>query len=265
MIIKMDVGQNNGNRQSSRQREILELVDEHGFMTIDALAQHFSVTQQTVRSDVNALCRAGMLRRYHGGVGPVSTLDNATFAKRRILAHAEKLRIASQVAAHVPSHAALFIHYGTTMEAVGAALEKHNGLLIVTNNISIVNAARCGGSSRILLVGGDVNFSERCTCGEAATAFLAQFNVDFGILSVGSVGLDGTLYEYGYEVAQTARVMMRNAKQVYLAVDSRKFNREGLIRIGNIADVAAVFTDRAPPRAIASMLAERGVTLHVAK
>jgi DeoR family glycerol-3-phosphate regulon repressor len=261
----MDVGQSNGNRQSSRQREILELVDTHGFMTIDALAQHFSVTRQTVRSDVNALCRAGALRRYHGGVGPVSTLDNATFAKRRILGHAEKLRIAAEIAAHVPSHAALFIHYGTTMEAVGAALEDHTGLLVVTNNISIVNATRGAVTGRVLLVGGDVNFSERCTCGDAATAFLEQFNVDFGILSVGSVGPDGTLYEYGYEVAQTARVMMRNAKQVYLAVDSRKFNRDGLIRIGNVADVDAVFTDRVPPQAIAATLASCGVALHVAK
>jgi DeoR family glycerol-3-phosphate regulon repressor len=261
----MNVALDTGNRQNSRQSEILELVDAHGFMTIDALAQHFAVTQQTVRSDVNALCRAGALRRYHGGVGPVSTLDNATFAKRRIVGHAEKVRIATDVAAHVPNHAALFVHYGTTMEAVGVALEAHTGLLIVTNNISIVTAARGTGARRVLLVGGEVNFSERCTCGDAATGFLAQFNVDFGILSVGSVGADGTLYEYGYEVAQTARVMMRNAKQVYLAIDSRKFNRDGLIRLGHIADVAAVFTDRPPPRAIASMLASRGVALHVCR
>jgi DeoR family glycerol-3-phosphate regulon repressor len=250
--------------QHTRQGEIMDLVGAHGFMTIEALAQHFNVTAQTIRTDVNHLCKAGALRRYHGGAGPVSTLDNATFAKRRILGHQQKLRIAEAVAARIPDHASLFIHYGTTMEAVGAALQRHSGLLVITNNLSIVTAAPPSYASQILLVGGRVSASERCTSGEAATGFMRQFKVDFGLLSAGSVGADGTLYEYGLDEAQTARVIMENAKQVFLAVDSRKFNREGLVRIGTIRDVSAVFSDRPVPPPIAERLAGSSVQVHVA-
>src|SRR5262245_64225364 len=42
--------------QDTRQQQILELVRQRGFMSIEALAEHFSVTPQTVRRDINQLC-----------------------------------------------------------------------------------------------------------------------------------------------------------------------------------------------------------------
>lgn len=253
----------NGNTRP-RQRQIVEMVGARGFVPIDELAQHFGVTAQTIRSDVNRLCREGALRRYHGGVGLFSTLDNATFAKRQVLRHEQKVRIAAAVAAHVPDHASLFVHYGTTMQAVAEAFRKHRDLLLVTNNIGAIGAAQQIAGARVILVGGDVTANEQCTQGEAATAFIKQFKVDFGILSVGSIGPDGTLYEFGYEVAQTARAIMAHSKQILLAVDSQKFDREGLVRVGHITEVSAVFTDRTPPAAVVRALRERKIPLHTA-
>ncbi|MCC7271462.1 MAG: DeoR/GlpR transcriptional regulator [Alphaproteobacteria bacterium] len=258
----MEAGETNGNA-SPRQRQIVDMVGVRGFVPIDELARHFRVTAQTIRTDVNRLCRDGMLRRYHGGVGLLSTQDNATFAKRRVLRHAEKARIAGLLAGHVPDQASLFLHYGTTMQAVAAALARHRGLLVVTNNVGAVATLRPAEGTQILLVGGRVSPAEQCTQGEAATSFIDQFNADFGLLSVGSVGPDGTLYEFGYEVAETARAIMANSKQVYLAVDGQKFERKGLVKIGHIGDVSALFTDRAPPAAIRRVLKDRGVALHV--
>ncbi|MGE0716025.1 MAG: DeoR/GlpR family DNA-binding transcription regulator [Alphaproteobacteria bacterium] len=259
----MEGGATNGNA-SPRQRQIVDMVGLRGFVPIDELAQHFRVTAQTIRTDVNRLCRDGLLRRFHGGVGLVSTQDNATFAKRRVLRHAEKARIAQRLAAHIPDQASLFLHYGTTMQAVAAALAKHRGLLVVTNNIGAVATLRPAADSQVFLVGGRVSAAEQCTQGEAATAFIDRFNADFGVLSVGSVGPDGTLYEFGYEAAETARAMMANAKQVYLAVDGHKFERKGLVKVGSLDAVSALFTDREPPEPIRRILAERGAAVHVA-
>jgi len=252
------------NDLNPRQRRIVEMIGGRGFIPIDELARHFSVSPQTIRSDVNRLCQGGTLRRYHGGIGPVSTLENATFDKRRVLRHRQKIRIATLIAAHIPDRASLFIHYGTTMEAVAAALGKHTGLLIVTNNLSAVPGMTPANSSQIILAGGKVSLPEQCTQGEAAVNFIGQFNVDFGVLSVGSVGPDGTLYEFGYEVAQTARPIIQNAKQVFLAVDRNKFGRKGLIRIGHLRDVSAVFTDAAPPAGLGKILKSHRVPVHVA-
>ena len=50
---------------NTRQALILEIVREKGSASIEHLAEHFAVTQQTIRRIVNQLCEQGSLRRIH--------------------------------------------------------------------------------------------------------------------------------------------------------------------------------------------------------
>lgn len=86
-----------------RQSELLDEVRARGVMTVEALAERFGVTLQTVRRDVKLLAEAGLLARFHGGVRlPMSTTENIAYRQRQDL-HAEaKQRIARAVAAAVP-------------------------------------------------------------------------------------------------------------------------------------------------------------------
>ncbi|MCB1426609.1 MAG: DeoR/GlpR transcriptional regulator, partial [Notoacmeibacter sp.] len=53
--------------QSFRQTEILEIARRDGRVTVEGLADHFHVTQQTIRRDLSELADAGRLERVHGG------------------------------------------------------------------------------------------------------------------------------------------------------------------------------------------------------
>ena len=55
-----------------------------------------------------------------------------------------------------------------------------------------------------------------------------------------------------------------NAVEVILAVDGQKFDREGLVRVGHVSEVSAVFTDRTPPAIVVRALRERKIPLHIA-
>jgi DeoR family glycerol-3-phosphate regulon repressor len=50
-----------------RQALLLDEVRERGSVTVEALAEQFGVTLQTVRRDVKLLADAGLLARFHGG------------------------------------------------------------------------------------------------------------------------------------------------------------------------------------------------------
>ena len=52
-----------------RQLAILETVRGSGYATIEALAEAYGVSAQTVRRDVIRLDEAGLLQRFHGGAG----------------------------------------------------------------------------------------------------------------------------------------------------------------------------------------------------
>src|SRR3546814_10629054 len=67
---------------NQRQEQIIALVRERGFVAIEALADHFAVTPQTIRRDINELCDLGLLRRYHGGAGLPSSVANLAYQTR---------------------------------------------------------------------------------------------------------------------------------------------------------------------------------------
>ncbi len=119
-----------------RKKEIIELVRSQGFLSIEALAKHFSVTTQTIRRDVNELAKTGLLRRHHGGAGLPSSVENLGYQARKMFCSSSKVRIARTLAKQIPDGASLFIDIGTTAEEVAKALCDHKGLRIITNNLN---------------------------------------------------------------------------------------------------------------------------------
>ena len=87
---------------NQRQQEILQRVRETGSVGIEELAAYFNVTPQTIRRDINILCEAGLLRRFHGGAGLPSSVENIAYPTRQVLHHDEKRRIRRLVAQHIP-------------------------------------------------------------------------------------------------------------------------------------------------------------------
>ena len=81
-----------------RQQQILELVRDRGYVSIEEMAQLFVVTPQTIRRDINQLAELDLLRRYHGGAAYDSSVENTAYAMRADQMRDEKQRIAEAVA-----------------------------------------------------------------------------------------------------------------------------------------------------------------------
>ena len=109
---------------NARHRQILELAKQQGFLSTETLARTFDVTTQTIRRDINMLCDEGLMRRFHGGAGPASSVENVDYSSRQVLNHEAKIRIAKAVVEQIPDNASLFINIGTTTEEVAKALEE---------------------------------------------------------------------------------------------------------------------------------------------
>lgn len=247
-----------------RQREILALVRQQGFVAVEALTQHFDVTSQTVRRDVNALCRAGLLRRYHGGAGLPSSVENDAYTARKVLCQAEKRRIAQAVASQVPNQASLFITLGTTTEEVAKALMDHHGLRVITNNLNVATILSANASCEVIVAGGVVRHRDRGITGEPTIDFMNQFKVDFAVMGISGIDQDGTLLEFDYREVRVLQTIMANARTVYLAADHTKFGRNAMVRLGHLSQVDALFTDEPLPTTIQPLLQEAEVDLFVA-
>ena len=247
-----------------RHQEILELAKQKGYLSTEELTAIFKVTSQTIRRDINELCNKGLLRRYHGGAGLSSSIENVDYSARQVLNHQEKIRIAQLVAQQIPDNASLFINIGTTTEAVAKALVSgHRHLRIITNNLNVAGMLAENDSFEVIVAGGVVR-RDRGVIGESTIDFIRQFKVDFGIMGISGIDGDGTLLDFDYREVRVSQAIIENARQVYLVTDHTKFSITPMVKLGHIGEVDALFTDRPPSAEMMQVLAETKTRLFVA-
>ncbi len=249
---------------NDRQRQMLERVREQGFASIEALTQYFAVSAQTIRRDINALCRVGLLRRYHGGASLPSSVENVAYTARQVMYLAEKQRIAACVAEQIPDRASLFMTLGTTTEEVAKALVDHHGLRIITNNLNVAMILSGNPSFEVIVAGGVVRHRDRGITGEPTIDFIGQFKVDFGVIGISGIDQDGTLLDFDYQEVRVQQAIIANSRSVFLAADHSKFGRNALVRLGELSQVNALFTDQEPPLSTRRLMREGGHAIFVA-
>ena len=243
-----------------RQAGVLDTVRELGSVTVEALAERFGVTLQTVRRDVKLLSNAGLLARFHGGVRlPASTTENIAYRARQALNDEAKRRIARAVAARVPEGCSLILNIGTTTEAIARELLAHRGLRVITNNLNVAALLSDNPDCEVIVAGGVVRQRDRAIIGEATVEFIAQFRVDIGVIGISGIEADCTLRDFDYREVKVAQAIIRASRQVWLAADHSKFNRPAMVEVGRLDQVDTLFTDSPPPPAFAALLAEAGV------
>jgi len=260
-------GNENGSSRrgiAKRRQHITRLVSDKNFVTIECLAREFNVTPQTIRRDINVLSRDGHIRRFHGGAGVASSTENVAYTERKILYFKEKQRIARMVARQIPNNASLFINIGTTTEAVAQALSEHKRLSVITNNLNVAGILSTNENFELIVAGGLVRHRDGGLIGEATIDFIQQFRVDYGIIGISGIDLDGTLLDFDYREVRAARAIIDNSRKVFLATDHTKFGRNAMVRLGSIDEINAVFTDQDPPAPLKEVITRAEVDLFVA-
>lgn len=249
---------------STRQNQILEWVRRDGFVSIEDLAQNFQVTPQTIRRDINKLSENGLLRRHHGGAGLAISTENYAYTTRKVLCLPEKRRIARLLVRHIPDRASLFLNIGTTTEEVAKMLLDKERLRIITNNLNAATILSGNENFEVIVAGGMVRSKDRGITGHATIDFIRQFKVDFGIIGISGIDMDGTLLDFDYREVGVAQTIIANSRKVFLAADHSKFGRNAMVRLANITEIDALFTDRRPPESLVEILTASDVGIHVA-
>ncbi|KEI69844.1 DeoR/GlpR family transcriptional regulator [Endozoicomonas elysicola] len=234
--------------QSQRHEMIITLIKQEGFVTTEGLVQHFNVTPQTIRRDLNELDLQGKITRHHGGAGlPNSSIENTQYSERKHHLSAEKDRIAIELVKYIPNNSSLFIDIGTSTESVARALVNHRNLKVVTNNLHVASILLAREDFTVIIAGGEVRNRDGGIIGEATRDFISQFRMDFAITGISGIDMDGTLLDFDYHEVRVAQAMMSNARKTLTIADHSKFGRSAMIRLGHVADIDTLFTDAQPP------------------
>ncbi|MCU4748480.1 MULTISPECIES: DeoR/GlpR family DNA-binding transcription regulator [unclassified Streptomyces] len=227
-----------------RQQAILHLARERGRVEVLALADEFQVTAETIRRDLNALGRAGLLRRVHGGAIPVGRLDfEPDLSERESTAVGEKERIAAAALDHLPQDGSIILDAGTTTAALAAALPPDAALTVVTHGLPLATRLADHPGIELHIVGGRVRHRTRAAVDAWALRAYGEITADVLFLATNGFGTDSGLTTVDLAEAAVKRAQIAAARRVVLLADSRKYGEDHFARFGTLEQVDLLITD----------------------
>ena len=229
-----------------RREKILELLKQEGQVTVLELSKTLGATPVTIRNDLDSLAQDGRLERIQGGAVAISATTSPWMdynTKGMAVCAAEKRAIAHCILTKIHDGDTLFINSGTTTLTVAEVLSRHKRINVVTNSLSVAQLLAHSVTSRVVLLGGELNSDYGFTYGGDAIEQLRRYQPTWSILSVDGVDPDGGITTYHAEEVMIDRMMMERAHRTMIASDHRKIGCAGFTRICGIDRRHTLVTD----------------------
>lgn len=227
-----------------RRLQIETTIQQQGSASVEALAERFAVSTETIRRDLSRLAAAGRILKIHGGARTMRLLNEPAMLVRSRLASREKVQIGQRLAQAIQPGDTLFIDTGSTTLAAAPALARIPGLTIITNSLRLAEALATEGSdANIHLLGGRFAADNGQTVGPSVLGQIGEYQADHCVLTVAALSPEIGAMDASHDEAQIARAMVANARNLIILADSSKLGRRAAFTICRSAGIGLVITD----------------------
>lgn len=219
-------------------------VQEYGAVRVSDLAEHFGVSDMTVRRDLDVLARRRLVAKVHGGA---TALDSPSthepgFVEKSGRQRAEKQVIARAAAELVEPGTAIGLSAGTTTAALAAALLQVAGLTVVTNSMAVAEVFR-GEAERTVILTGGIRTPSEALVGPVAVAALRTLNLDVVFLGVHGMSAASGFTTPNMMESETDRALVEAGQRLVVVADSTKWGTAGISTIAELAEADVLVTD----------------------
>lgn len=245
----------------TRTSQILQLVNSVGKVNVNELAQQFSVSVETIRRDLRALNQKGLLHRVHGGAMSSQSKDiGRSFQARQRLNSEAKKYIAQQVVDYVFEGGVIGLDASSSSWHF-AQLIPDIPCTVVTNSMHNINALVNKPNVTTIATGGVYSAKYAAFYGPLSEQLLLRLHIDLCVFSCTGVDSSGAIWESNELNASIKRKLIDASAQKFLLLDSSKFERKNLIKLGELSQLDILFTDQAPNESLQNYCKEQEIHL----
>lgn len=240
-----------------RRQAILNLIADHGRVSVPDLSTRFDVSEVTIRADLQALAERGLLvRTYGGAISATYSLQELSLLQRRQQHIPEKQRIGAAAAALIADGEAVFLDSSSTAIAVAQHLRTRRDLTLVTNSLVIAQDMLGLTEITVVMPGGTLHHDTVSLIGPDGLAFLEQYHIRKGFFGAYGLSVDAGLTDGSAPESEIKRQLVRLCQTVVVVADAAKWGRVGVTSYASLADVDTIITDdQAPPDLVAQVRA----------
>lgn len=211
---------------NERQSDIVKLLRKEERVSVKKLAEHFYVSEMTIRRDLKELEASGYLKRYNGGA--VYKSDELLPINKRRYIHLNKRNVITEHAKkYLHNSMNIFLDSSSTCTNIISVLREYDDITIVTNSVqNVLFASKY--HIKCILIGGNYYERDMCSVGSLAENFAGKINTDAAFFSVMGCSEDGIISDDDEAQTGIRKIAMKNSKVNVFFFDKEKRNKKYL-------------------------------------
>ena len=229
---------------SKRQNEILKLIEEKTYVSVNELSRLTFTSPSSIRRDLTYLENLGLVNRSYGGASlPEINGRVAGFYNRTTKNVKEKRLIAQKAASLLRNGQSILLDSSTTASFMLPHIAKFDSVVVFTNNLETATSAIKQGICAHCIGGVSINGSVSLG-GPQTYKAISDISVDIVFFSSQSLSIDGIITDSTEEENYVRSVMLKRAKKTVFMCDSTKFNTSALYTLTSLNNIDYAVFDR---------------------
>lgn len=240
-------------RTAERQKYILSIAQQSGFVSIPNTAKELGVSVETIRRDINQLCQNQLLKKVYGGAAPIRepVKRDADFMRRFHLNQHSKITISNAGVALIRDNSVVILDGGATTLIMAECIQNVKNVTFVITSVRIADVLlekleQGTITGQVIFLGGTLSPGSRsCLATPATLEALEEFHFDTCFLSCTAMSAD-SVSNTTATVYAIRKMMQRSSRRVLL-VGSEKLGTNSLYTFAKPTDFDHIITDDIHP------------------
>ena len=230
-----------------RQNKILANLQINQTALVSELSKEYSVTEETIRRDLEKLEKRGLIKKTYGGAvfGHDVSLD-IPFRSREPGNQDDNMHIAKLAASQIKDGETLMMDSSAISLCTAKLLKQRIDLTIITNSVEILMNFAFIKGIKVISTGGLLQKNDFALTGAAAEQVLKNFHVDKAIISCTAIHRDYGLTEANEQEAQIKYIMAKSARQIMGVISSNKFDNVSFVHFLDVHQLHTLITNEPP-------------------
>ncbi len=228
-----------------RQAYILHQLDLHNKVLCSTLSDEMSVSEDTVRRDLQELSDEGLLIKVHGGALSRS-FHYISQAEQPVYSLPAKRRIAEKTSGLIRSGMVVLTTGGTTIQELAAAIPADLQATFITCSIPAALAYAQHPSIEVILIGDRISKPSKMCVGGEVISKIRDIRADLCILGVNAIDPVLGMTDSDWDVVQVKKAMMEAARKTICVSISEKLNTRQHFKVCGPERIDTLVTELPP-------------------
>ena len=226
--------------QNERFMQIRALLEKTPTLRIGQIAQTLYVSEATVRRDVDAMEKEGLLRRVYGGV--TLNKEDLPLSFRSFEYADEKDEIAKRAAQLVKDGQTIFIDSSSTALHMVPYIKHRKDMTVISNSQKVMDDLAFT-DNKLILTGGELIPRNLAYVGELACRALDMFRPEWVFFSSQGIDINGEITDVSLSETTLRRAAIKRGIQTVFLCDHSKAGRIYTHHVCYKSEITQIITD----------------------